>query len=368
MRILMVCTDAEIGGAERFLVSLAQAKQPGDSVYLAVLMQPGTLSNQLELAFDKVHYLNFTVKSRNIFGMTRALKRVISIAKPDIISSHLFHADLVTALVNVKIPKTTTVHTQELTQSDHPLTRLIAKLVGLLSFRFSAVIPAGSSEQMFAFIQKLGMKHIVSPIPNCANVPVQYKYNSHSRTLLSLARNHPVKGHLQLFQAFTRVAQILPNWILLAHGPGVNPSDERMQIAIDQAGARTLLEQGRIVLGGPLTEPETVLSDASALIISSLYGEAFPIVGVEAAGLGIPVITTDLGSCAEFADNKRFVVPPNDVEALAEAMQAFMNLSDGERISLSKTARERAEGEYHPRVAYERYRQVFTNVIEKRFR
>ena len=368
MRVLMVCTDAEIGGAERFLVSLANAKSPEDTIGLVVLMQPGSLSSQLEDAFDEVHYLGFAPSSRNLPGMVRGLERAARKFSPDVVSSHLFHADLVTALARLAAPKTTTVHTQGLTKSDHPLTRLIARAVGGLSFRFEAGIPAGAREQMAEFIRSLGMRNVVPPIPNGASIPPQRSFSSGSRILLSLARNHPVKGHQRLFEAFAEVAASAPDWQLHAVGPGVVPGDERMRKAIREAGAESLVSEGRIKLLGPTDHPETALAKASALVISSVYGEAFPVVGAEAAGFGVPVITTDLGSCGEFADDKRFLVPPDDSAALELAFRTYFGMSDTDRDALSSRARERAEREYDPRIAYERYRSVFTHAIEKRGR
>lgn len=364
----MVCTDAEIGGAERFLVSLANARFPEDTVGLVVLMQPGSLSSQLEDAFDEVHYLGFAPSSRNLLGMIRGLERAARKFNPDVVSSHLFHADLITALARIAAPKTTTVHTQGLTKSDHPLTRLIARAVGSLSFRFDAVIPAGASEQMAEFIRRLGMRNVVPPIPNGATIPPQRSFSSSSRVVLSLARNHPVKGHHRLFEAFARAADFAPDWQLHAVGPDVVPEDERMLTAIREADAEKLLSEGRIKLLGPTDRPEAALAEAGALVISSVYGEAFPVVGAEAAGFGVPVITTDLGSCAEFADDKRFLVPPDDSSALELAFRTYFEMSDRERDELSARARERAESEYDPRIAYERYRAVFARAIEKRGR
>lgn len=366
MRILVACTDADIGGAERFLASLAEARRPDDVIALAVLMQPGSLSEQLERAFDEVHYLGFDASSRNIIGMVRAFERVARTFAPDVVSSHLFHADIVVALARLKAPKTTTMHTQSLGPEDHPLTRIIARAVGALSFRFDAVIPASASDQMASFIASLRMRNVVPAIPNGAKVPERPAFDPTSRQFLSLARNHPVKGHNQLFEAFAKIADAAPEWSLVAYGPDVTPEHEAMRAALTAARAERLVDAGRISLLGATANPELALADSSALVISSVYGEAFPIVGAEAAGLGIPVITTDLGSCAEFVDDQQFLVPPGDSDALASAMLAYAERSDSERIALSATARTRAEEHYHPQVAYERYRAVFERTITAR--
>lgn len=366
MRILVACTDAEIGGAERFLVSLARSKRADDTLALVVLMGRGSLSDQLESSFDEVHYLGFPPSSRNLPGMIRRLDRIVRKFGPDVVSSHLFHADLVVALSRRTCPRTTTVHTQFLGADDHPLTRIIARALGVLSFRFDAVVPASPSAQMDRFVRTLRMQNVVAAIPNGARVPDKPAFDPRSRSFLSLARNHPVKGHARLFEAFALVAADIPDWSLVAHGPDVTLDDPLMQAALDSSGAMELVRSGRIQLLGPTSDPEAALARASALVISSVYGEAFPIVGAEAAGLGIPVITTDLGSCSEFADDPRFLVPPDDSEALAHALREYALQSDHSRQQLSVTARERAESRYHPSVAYERYRALFSTLIAAR--
>ena len=126
-----------------------------------------------------------------------------------------------------------------------------------------------------------------------------------------------MKGHAVLFSAFRRVADQLPDWKLRAVGPGVDDQQEVMQAAIEAANARELIQSTRITLEGPTMEPQTLLGQASALVISSLYGETSPLIGAEAAGTGIPVITSRVGNCADFADDPRFVVEPGSVSDLA---------------------------------------------------
>lgn len=363
MRILYVCTDAEIGGAERFLATLGANRRPGDVAALVVLMDRGSLSDRLEASFDEVTHLGFPPTSRDLLGMIRGLEGAIRAFGPDVISSHLFHADLVTALARTPVPKTSTIHTQGFGQADHPLTKLIARAVGLLSPRFAAVIPASDSAAMTAFIRRLRMRHVVPPILNGADVQVLPSFDPKSRRFVSIARNHPVKGHAVLFDAFAQMADDAPEWSLLAVGPGVEPGDAMMVAAL--AGCEPFVAAGRIELAGPISAPETVLAGSSALVISSIYGEAFPIVGAEAAGLGIPVITTDVGNCAEFADDGRFVVAPGDAGALAQALRIYASLTDAEREALSAAAHRRARERYSPDSVVAAYRRVFESVIAR---
>ncbi|PRI10210.1 glycosyltransferase [Leucobacter massiliensis] len=364
MRILYVCTDADIGGAERLLAMLGRHRDPRDRTRLVVLMGRGTLSEELDAAFDELAYLDTPPSSRDLPGMVRALNAQIRDFAPDIVSSHLFHADLVTALARTSAPRTTTVHTHGFGPADHPLTRLIARAVGLLSWRFAAVIPSSDSPEMARFIRSLRMRKVVAPILNGAEIPERPSFDPASRTFVSIARNHPVKGHDVLFGAFADVAERIPGWRLRAYGPGVEPGDERMRQLLRETGAVELAAEGRIALAGPTAHPEQALAAASALVISSRYGETSPLVGAEAAGSGVPVITSDIGNCRQFADDPRFAVPAGDRAALAEALLGYARLSDEERGALSAAARRRAEERYSPQRVANDYRAVFATLVE----
>lgn len=353
-------TDAEIGGAERFVATLGQNWPAGERRSLAVLLGPGALSPQLADSFDAVHYLNFTPSSRNLPAMVRALERVIATERPEIISSHLFHADLVTLLARTRTPRTTTIHTQGLGPADPRLTKAIARAVGLGSGRFAAVIPVSTSASMGQFVRRLRMRKLVTPIGNGAAIPPTPLFSTASRSFVSIARNHPVKGHPILLAAFARIAADFPDWRLRAVGPGVTAQE----LSVTEPRVRDLLRAGRISLTGPTDRPDEVLAEAGALVISSGYGEAFPIVGAEAAAAGVPVITTRVGSCPQFADEPRFVVAPNSVDELAEAMRAYAQLDDAERLRLSGLARRRAERQYSPASVVSAYRELFGTLIQ----
>ncbi|MDO5496002.1 MAG: glycosyltransferase [bacterium] len=352
-------TDALVGGAERLVAAIGRNWPPGAERVLVVILGRGSLSDRLEASFDRVHYLDVSPSSRNIPGMVRKLERVIRAEKPDVITSHMFHADLITALARTRVPRVTTLHTHGFGPGDHPLTKLIARAVGLLSFRFAAVIPTSDSPAMAKFARRYRYRNVVEPILNGAEIPPAPSFSAASRVFCSIGRNHPVKGHAVLFAAFARIADRYPEWVLRAVGPGV--SAEEMEVG--DARALELVGEGRITLEGPTDHPERVLADSAALVISSLYGETLPLVGTEAAAEGIPVITTRVGSTPEFADDPRFVVEPGSVDALAEALALYCSLTDAERSHLSSLARTRAEERYSPAVIAQKYHDLFASLV-----
>lgn len=365
MRVLFVCSDADIGGAERLLVSLARSWDSADELGLVVLMDRGTLSEELEDAFSHVVYLGFPPSSRNLPAMVRSLESAVEDFAPDVISSHLFHADFVTALARTRAPRVSTMHTHGFGPGDHWLTKVIARAVGALSSRFATIIPTSDSPAMARFLQRLRMRNVSAPILNGSALPADPAFDDSARTFVALSRNHPVKGHVVLLQAFATAGAALDGWRLRIVGADLTPDDPRVEEWIREFDLRAAIENGSIAFDGPTTRPESVLAEASVLVISSLYGETFPLVGLEAAGLGIPVITSDVGSCRQFADDPRFLTVPGDVEDLRRALTTYAGLTDAERAALSRTARERALRDYDSRAVADHYRAVFSDVIEK---
>ncbi len=188
MRVLFVVTDADIGGAERLLATLARSWDEGDVLRLVVVMGPGTLSTELEDAFESVRYLGYSGSSRNIMGMVRSLEREIVDFGPDVITSHLFHADLLTALARSSAVKTTTMHTQRLTKADttpHPRDRPSGR-DPLVPVRWGD--PFRRQRQHDGLHPAAGDAQGLPPIANGADVPDAASFDPSSRTFLSLAR------------------------------------------------------------------------------------------------------------------------------------------------------------------------------------
>ena len=364
MRILYVLTDAKIGGAETLVETLAANKDSEDTVGLLVLLGPDELSPRLEQAFDFVEYLDVGEESRNIVKMVRGLEALVKRFKPSVIHSNLFHADLVTLLARTGgVPKVTTIHTQGFGPRDHPLTKLIARAVGIGSFRFSSVIPIGPTSHKFA--QSLGYKGLVDSISNSANVSRTSLFDVTNTCFVSIGRFHPVKGHAILLEAYSRVRKNHPHWSLICTGPGVDPSNEELIQLVHSVGLDSALRSGALILAGSTHDVGGVLSRSTALIISSLYGETFPMVGVEATGAGIPVITTNVGESRVFAFDESYVVRPGDSDELAAAMIKFISLTSEEKLTASEGLRRRALRDFNPRDLVAKYRTVYSEVISR---
>ena len=121
------------------------------------------------------------------------------------------------------------------------------------------------------------------------------------------------KNHKSLINAWKIVNQKHPDWQLEIWGEG--SLRESLQRQIDALHLSSVVH-----LKGVSPSIGEVYSHSSFFVMSSLY-EGFPLVLVEAMNCGLPCVSFDITGANSIIDNGKngFLVPDNDVNALAEA-------------------------------------------------
>jgi len=158
------------------------------------------------------------------------------------------------------------------------------------------------------------------------------------------------KGYEYLLRAFEHVKD--RDYKLIIAGEG--PERDKLEKIIREMGLND-----RVSLPGRMTHEEIVslLNRASIYVMSSVT-EGFPKALVEAMACGTPVITTDVGSCAEIVGDTGIVVRPQDTAALAEALN---------RLAENHELRKRL-GQLGARRAREFSWKVSTDVVLRAYR
>jgi glycosyltransferase involved in cell wall biosynthesis len=118
-----------------------------------------------------------------------------------------------------------------------------------------------------------------------------------------------------LWRKYPRVKFKLVGWI-----------DHSNPAAVDQAELQSWVEGGYIEYLGQLDDVRPAIAASSVYVLPS-YSEGTPRTVLEAMAMGRPIVTTDVPGCRETVvdGDNGFLVPAKDVEALAGAMERFID-------------------------------------------
>jgi len=129
------------------------------------------------------------------------------------------------------------------------------------------------------------------------------------------------KGVREYFEAARIVKNRNPQAKFIFVGPHDNGPD-----AIERDQFRAWIDDRIVDWMGTVTDVRPILRDAAVYVLPS-YREGTPRSVLEAMAMGRPIVTSDAPGCREtVVDGENgFLVPVRDVNALAEAMQHFID-------------------------------------------
>ncbi len=102
-----------------------------------------------------------------------------------------------------------------------------------------------------------------------------------------------------------------------------------------------------------------ILSQSDIFVLPS-YREGLPRTSMEAASMGLPIVTTDVIGCRETVDDgvNGFLIPPQNVHALADAIEKLI-INPSLRQKMGNAGREKAVREFDIGTIVERHLDVY---------
>ena len=357
-RVLHVITDLRIGGAERSLFHLLQ-QSTGDGIEHRVI----SLLDGHPVG-DWIRELGVDVTSlglRSVAGGPSALMRIRRIAaqwQPDVLQGWMYHGCVASTLAAWGLsdrPSLAWNIRHSLTDIKHEkwLTQRVVRTAARLSGRADSIVwnseVSRAQHEAFGFH---GQRHaVISNGVDSEHMRPRPADRDAMRAALgvrndamivgSVARFHPMKGHQLLVEAVETLAKNGLDVHLALCGRGCEPGGPAEEVT---RLAPSLAD--RVHLLGELVDPAAIYSGFDVFVTPSRWGESFPNTLVEAMSCGLPCVATDLGATTDIVGDAGFVVPPDDVTALAPAIERILMLPLVERRSLGKQGRLRVSRRY----------------------
>lgn len=137
---------------------------------------------------------------------------------------------------------------------------------------------------------------------------------------LTVGRLVPVKNIEMQINAVKELVGNNKNIELLIVGDG--PGRNGLESMISKLGLNDFIK----LLGRKNKEELEMIYNQSDIFMLTSFAEGWPLVIIEAANFGLPIIMTDVGSAGEFINNENgIIVPVDDGTKLVVAMQELIN-------------------------------------------
>lgn len=285
----------------------------------------------------------------------RALRRLISGQKPDIIISFVDITNILT-LAAFRSTETPVIVCEQINPLYYHISPHWAILRRLLYPSAAKVVMLTEDTLKWArsFTPAGKAVAIPSPVPAPAfsENPAKPDFFGERRNLIAIGRLTRQKGFDILLSAFAGIAAGFPEWQLTIMGEG--PERTRLETLRDGLGL-----SGRVTMPGTRPAPHDILKRADLFVMSSRF-EGFGMALAEALACGVPAISFDCPSGPGLIIRHGvdgLLVPPGDEQGLAEAMSQLMS-DDARREKMAARAPEVTQ-----RLSLEKYLDAWETIM-----
>ncbi len=361
MKILFVITGLGVGGAERQVVDLADRFALGGAE-VAIAYLTGDASVLPTHPAVRLH--GFGIR-HSLSGLTRAyaaLRRLIREFRPDVVHSHMVHANLLARLVRLTAPMPRLICTAHSSDEGGKLRMLAYRLTDALAdlstnvsasavaaFEAKGAVPKG---RMLAVVNGIDTDRFHPDEALRGATRRAEGRNEHDRIILAVGSLTAVKDYPTLLRAFAKIepgGHPLHLWIV-----GAGPLRAQLEALAAELGVRASVR-----FFGVRFDTAALYNAADVCTLASLW-EGFGLVVAEAMASGKVVVATDCGGPAEVLGGCGSLVPPGDPQALAAALFRALALDPQQRARLGAQARERVLEQYSLQRCVRLWRRLYT--------
>ena len=322
----------------------SELRRRGWRVSVISMLPPEALVDRLEaegIEFASLDMRRKVPDPRMLFRLAALLRKW----QPQILHCHMVHANLLgrmaRLLVSIPVVISTAHNINEggrlrelLYRITDPLTNITTQIsriamdhyirIGAVPANRIRFIPNGLDLELFRADSEIRRE-----IRDQLQLPAKFVW-------LAVGRFDEAKDYPNMLHAFARATVAHPGLLLLVGGDGLE--DEMTPLAHKLGIADSV----RFL--GIRDDVQQLMKGVDGYLMSSAW-EGMPMVLLEAAATGLPIVTTDVGGNREVVRDgvSGFVVEPRDPDGLAGAIQRMMALPDEQRRSMGESGRKLVE-------------------------
>ena len=375
MKIALIITELQLGGAQRIVIELAGRLAQSNWEVCVITNERGLLLQDLQ-GIRGVEVITVATLRREItpFKDLLALVRIISLLnslKPDIVHTHTPKAGLIgrVAARLLRIPCLHTVHGIGCDVSAMSLVEKVYLVCERLAAKLSTVQVMVSER-----LRKTCVKHGLAPdgkvrvisggfdARQFAKLPTR----SQARVALGLPVEGVVIGTVSCMKPGKRVGDfvevckqvrsVIPDMTAVVVGDG--ELRQEIQRQIDRGG----LEESIRLLGWRRNVP-AIMAALDVFVLMSAH-EGLGLVVLEAMAAGVPVVATRVDGCIEIIEETRagVLIERGDIEGGAAAVVRLLN-DCGRLEQMGRRAR-KGVARWNFDAMCERYKEVYLEVCD----
>lgn len=365
MKIILIITGLKAGGAERLVCNLADefvdAGHYVKLVSLADTIELKPVNNSVQ-----IHTLGTRKSPLSLLSAIYKLRNIISDFHPDIINSHLVHANFLAGILKLfqgDFALVCSAHNTEISTVLHKWSDRLSNKVADYSTNIS-------DEAVQSFIDKKivdsdKMVTILNGIHTDAfsfNADARRKIHrdlaidrSNGSVILAAGRLTEQKDYPNLLRALARLNKEGRKFYLLIAGEGP------LKTSLIEL-AKSLEIDKQVEFLGTRSDMPALMSSCDIFVLSSAW-EGAPLVVAEALACERLVVATDNESIRDFIQDNGFIVPTKDDKALAHALESAMDLPEGKAEKMRKRARHHIIENYSIAATAKRYLDLYKKFI-----
>lgn len=362
MNIALLITGLGMGGAERQVVNLADRFASLDHKILIIYLS-GEATVLPSNPSIRVIGMGMTKTPWSFLNTYRRIRALIQSFKPDILHSHMVHANIMARLLRLFTTIPRLICTAHSTNEGEKLRMLAYRVTDSLCDLSTNV----SQAAVDAFIAKKAVPpNRMIPMVNgidtekfvfdsLARKQLRSEENISDAThlLLCIGRLMKEKDYPTMLQAFQIIYQKNNDaclWIV-----GIGELLPELLKLTEELGI-----QKKVKFLGLRHDIPELMSACDIFCLSSAY-EGFGLVVAEAMACERLVVATDCGGVKEVIGNSGILVPPNFPEAFAQGIEQAMQLSSDEKYTIGSSARQRIIENYSLDTISQRWLSLYSN-------